>query len=144
MRYVYDRCFQSSQCRLLAVLNEATPIDNRPFRIKQIYVTVGDINPFIIRTIVHRGSPPTIPLIGTMLAEFSHYPVTMTGPLLPSYGHLVKFVSPGVNIITQPEKGAGSQHTMSSFPVIIFKLRKQDMSYIFIEISGHLLLQVNV
>ena len=40
-------------------------MDNRPFRIKQIYVTEGDINPFIIRTIVHKGSPPTIPLIGT-------------------------------------------------------------------------------
>ena len=31
-------------------------MDNRPFRIKQIYVTEGDINPFIIRTIVHKGS----------------------------------------------------------------------------------------
>ena len=48
---------------------------NRPFRIKKIYVTVGDINPFIIRAIAHRVSPPAIPLIGTMLAEFSHNPV---------------------------------------------------------------------
>ena len=48
------------------------------FRIKKIYVTVGDINPFIIRAIVHRVSPPAIPLIGTMLAEFSHNPVMVS------------------------------------------------------------------
>ena len=65
----------ASQCWLLAVLDEVTLWTIDPFRIKKIYVTVGDINPFIIRAIVHRVSPPAIPLIGTMLAEFSHNPV---------------------------------------------------------------------
>ena len=58
----------ASQCWLLAVLDEATLWAIDPFRIKKIYVTVGDINPFIIRAIVHRVNPPAIPLIGTMLA----------------------------------------------------------------------------
>ena len=46
----------ASQCWLLAVLDEATLWAIDPFRIKKIYVTVGDINPFIIRAIVHSES----------------------------------------------------------------------------------------
>ena len=57
---------------------------------KKIYVTVGDINPFTIMVIVHRVSPPTIPLIGTMLTEFSYNSVMLSMYSAPSVGYLAK------------------------------------------------------
>ena len=76
--------------------------------------------------------------------EFSLLTVTLTGPLLPPRGHLVKFCSTRGEYYHPAGGGSGLAASHVFISCDNFKLRRQDMSYILIEIFGHLLLQVNV
>ena len=76
--------------------------------------------------------------------EVSLLTVTLTGSLLPPRGHLVKFCSTRGEYYHPAGGGSGLAASHVFISCDNFKLRRQDMSYILIEIFGHLLLQVNV